>query len=257
MKSQLAALVVKSVRAPLRSALRNLEARTRERPPVPTPWAARGRRRSCHGPNGPGTGLPITEVRTPRSGSPLAASARDHHRSRRSNVAVAIHPSCTFERFHARAGRRHNLAANAARFQARAARSPGPLREHGIAADAARTTDLASLTAFEAASASDAHAAVRGPRAPHNGVGRLRGLAQAPALRLRFSGDQRNSHPARLGLRRGTVRQHAQTAVANKPDSVRFSPLHSTPLRSRARPRPETKTLARALAAFAAFRSAA
>ena len=37
--------------------------------------------------------------------------------------------------------------------------------------------------------------------------GRLRGLAQAPALRLRCSGGKCGSHPARLGLRRGTMHQ--------------------------------------------------
>ena len=57
--------------------------------------------------------------------------------------------------------------------------------------------------------------------------------------------------PVRLGLRRGTMHQHTQTAAGDLPDSCVSLPLHSMPLRSRARPR----CIARTLAAPASFRS--
>lgn len=124
-ESLLAALDETFAHAPLaNAALCVRRTQPRGAPPVQMPRAARGRRRSCHGPDGPGTGLPITVVRMSRSGSPLATARA------LSRPSTFGRGSCCPTRLYARTSfcarcRRKGTRRFAPRWTARAARSPG------------------------------------------------------------------------------------------------------------------------------------
>ena len=85
--------MVKSVRAPLTLCAQSQKGAPQGTVPhARTSWAARGRRRSCLGPNGPGTGPPSLVVGRRGRRPSRCPRARDN-RSRRSNVAVPGNPS--------------------------------------------------------------------------------------------------------------------------------------------------------------------